>query len=169
MLLFFLFSGHYWLIQLRRSGAVPVNCCLYLISANNVLKINTMKTKSFVLKLNQITTTLLFITPAQREVVHQSIRVSQVEMLLARLKKCHLREQYARKNCDHKRLINLKNRVIDNINHIKTGNGSITHFKSWIMGNMKGIATQYLPHYLAWFRESHTQYDYQQTLAAAYN
>jgi hypothetical protein len=159
-------------------------------------------------------------TPAQGEVVHQSIRVSQVEVPinelfqpffdaspfcphrnsaylrkraksgetqsyrshhcgktfniktntpLARLRKCHLLEEYARKNCDHKRLINLKNRVIDNINHIKTGNGSITHFKSWIMGNMKGIATQYLPNYLAWFRKSHTQYDYQQTLAAAYN
>lgn len=39
-----------------------------------------MKTKSFVLKLNQITTALLSMTPAQREVVHQSIRTSQVEM-----------------------------------------------------------------------------------------
>ena len=39
-----------------------------------------MKTKSFVLKLNQITTALLSMTPAQREAVHQSIRTSQVEM-----------------------------------------------------------------------------------------
>jgi hypothetical protein len=39
-----------------------------------------MKTKSFVLKLNQITTALLSMTPALREAVHQSIRTSQVEM-----------------------------------------------------------------------------------------
>jgi hypothetical protein len=39
-----------------------------------------MKTKSFVLKLNQITTAFLSMTPALREAVHQSIRTSQVEM-----------------------------------------------------------------------------------------
>ncbi|WP_211235671.1 IS1 family transposase, partial [Psychromonas arctica] len=39
-----------------------------------------MNTKSFVQNLNQITTTLISMTPAQREVVHQSIRASQVEM-----------------------------------------------------------------------------------------
>lgn len=39
-----------------------------------------MNAKSFVLKLNQITTALLSMTPAQREVVHQSIRTSQVEI-----------------------------------------------------------------------------------------
>ena len=299
-----------------------------------------MKTKSFVLKLNQITSALLSMTPAQREVVHQSIRTSQVEMPinelfqpifdtspscphcssthlrkwgksggtqryrcnccaktfniktktpLARLRKCHLWEEYARcmelkltlrqaasichinlktaflwrhrflmantaktqdtlsgiievdeffmacsekgskklskgrkarkrgsdadkrtkdeqvaillsidrskhivskvlaadtareietnfeshitshsvlcsdgawpyvnvaehKSCDHKRLINGKHRVIDNIYHIQTVNGAITHFKSWVIGKMKGVATKYLPNYLAWFR-----------------
>ena len=315
-----------------------------------------MKTKSFVLKLNQITTALLSMTPAQRETVHQSIRTSQVEMPinelfqpifdaspscphctsahlrkwgksgepqryrcnhcaktfniktktpLARLRKCHLWEEYARcielkltlrqaasichinlktaflwrhrflmakaskkqdtlsgiievdeffmassekgskhltngrkarkrggdadkrtkdeqvaillsidrsqhivskvlaadtaleietnfeshitshsvlcsdgawpyvkiaehKSCDHKRLINGKNRVIGNIYHIQTVNGTITHFKSWVIGNMKGIATKYLPNYLAWFRESNAKYDFQQILVAAY-
>ena len=39
-----------------------------------------MNTKSFVKKLNQITSTLLSMTSAQREVVHQSIRTPQVEM-----------------------------------------------------------------------------------------
>jgi hypothetical protein len=47
-------------------------------------------------------------------------------------------------------------------------NGSITHFKSWVIGNMKGIATKYLPHYLAWFRQSNAKYDFQQILVAAY-
>ena len=63
----------------------------------------------------------------------------------------------ARKSGDHKRLVNGKNRVLDDIFHIQTVNGSITHLKSWIIGNMKGIATQYL----AWFRESHIKYDHQ--------
>ena len=42
------------------------------------------------------------------------------------------------KNCDHKRLINGKNRVTESIYHIQTVNGSIAHFKSWIIGKMKG-------------------------------
>ena len=56
-----------------------------LISAHNALKVKTMKTKSFTLKLNQITSALLSMTPAQREVVHQSIRTSQVEMPIQEL------------------------------------------------------------------------------------
>jgi hypothetical protein len=72
------------------------------------------------------------------------------------------------KSCDHKRLINAKNRVIGNIYPIQTVNGSITHFKSWVIGNMKGIATKYLPHYLAWFRQSNAKYDFQKILVAAY-
>jgi len=72
------------------------------------------------------------------------------------------------KHCDHKRLINGKNRVIENIYHIQTVNGYITHFKSWVIGKMKGIATKYLPHYLAWFRESSAKYDFQKILVAAY-
>ena len=72
------------------------------------------------------------------------------------------------KNCDHKRLINGKDRVIENIYHIQTVNGSITHFKSWVIGKMKGVATKYLPHYLAWFRESSANLNYQQILQSAY-
>ncbi|WP_166372148.1 IS1595 family transposase [Psychromonas sp. SA13A] len=72
------------------------------------------------------------------------------------------------KNCVHKRLINGKNRVIENIYHIQTVNGAITHFKSWVVGKMKGVATKYLPHYLTWFRESSAKYDFQQILLAAY-
>ena len=74
----------------------------------------------------------------------------------------------AHKSCDHKRLINAKNRVIENIYHIQTVNGSITHFKSWVIGKMKGIATKYLSNYLAWFRESSAKYDFQQILVTAY-
>ncbi|MFT6926217.1 MAG: hypothetical protein ACJAZP_001818 [Psychromonas sp.] len=47
-----------------------------------------------------------------------------------------------------------KNKVINKIYYIQTMNGAITHFKSWIDGKMRGVATKYLPHYLAWFRES---------------
>ena len=39
-----------------------------------------MKTKSFVKKFNQITKALLAMTPAQRDVVNQSIQSSQVEI-----------------------------------------------------------------------------------------
>ena len=42
------------------------------------------------------------------------------------------------KSCDHKRLINGMNRVIGNIYHIQTVNGSITHFKSSVVGNHEG-------------------------------
>ena len=72
------------------------------------------------------------------------------------------------KNCDHKRLINGKGTVIENVYHIQTVNCSITHFKSWVIGKMKGIATKYLPSYLAWFRENTSKYDFKQILVAAY-
>ena len=72
------------------------------------------------------------------------------------------------KNCDHKRLINDKIRVIYKVYHIQTVNGAIAHFKSWVNGKMKGVATKYLSHYLAWFRESNAKLDKQQILAAAY-
>lgn len=71
-------------------------------------------------------------------------------------------------NCDHKRLINNKVRVIDKIYHIQTVNGSIANFKSWVNGQMKGVATKYLAHYLAWFKESYAKLDKQQILRAAY-
>jgi len=69
---------------------------------------------------------------------------------------------------DHKRLINGKTRVINNIYHIQTVNAAIMHFKSWTIGKMKGVASKYLPHYLAWFRESNAHYDSEQILIAAY-
>jgi hypothetical protein len=72
------------------------------------------------------------------------------------------------KNCDHIRLINGKNIAIGNIYYIQTVNGLIIHFKSWMIGNMKVIATKYLPNYLAWFRQSKAKYDFQQILVAAY-
>jgi hypothetical protein len=56
-----------------------------------------MKTKSFVLKLNQITAALLSMTPAQREVVHQSIRTSQVEMPINELFQPHCTTAHLRK------------------------------------------------------------------------
>ena len=71
-------------------------------------------------------------------------------------------------NCDHKRLISSKNRVIDKIYHIQTVNGAIAHFKGWIDIKMRGVATKYLPHYLAWFRESNSKLNYQQILQSAY-
>ncbi|EDQ00568.1 Hypothetical transposase [Shewanella benthica KT99] len=72
------------------------------------------------------------------------------------------------KNCDHKRLINNKIIVIDKIYHIQTVNGVIAHFKSWANGQMKGVATKYLSHYLAWFKESNAKLDNLQILKAAY-
>ena len=63
------------------------------------------------------------------------------------------------KKCDHKRLIIGKVRVIDKVYHIQTVNGAIAHFKGWINGKMKGVATKYLSNYLAWFRESNANFD----------
>jgi transposase-like protein len=70
--------------------------------------------------------------------------------------------------CDHKRLINNKNRVIEKIYHIQTVNGVISNLKAWINGKMKGVATKYLSHYLAWNRESYAKLNNQQILLAAY-
>lgn len=72
------------------------------------------------------------------------------------------------KNCGHKRLINNKVRVIDKVYHTQTVNGAIAHFKGWINGKMKGVATKYLSYYLAWFRESNAKLDKQKILAAAF-
>jgi hypothetical protein len=71
-------------------------------------------------------------------------------------------------NCDHKRLISSENRVLDKIYHIQTVNGAIAHFKGWVDVKMRGVATKYLPHYLAWFRESCSKLNYQQILQFAY-
>ena len=72
------------------------------------------------------------------------------------------------KNCDHKRLINNKVRVMDSIYHIQTVNGAIANFKAWVNGNMKGVATKYLSNYLAWFKKSSAKLDKQQILISAY-
>jgi transposase-like protein len=71
-------------------------------------------------------------------------------------------------NCDHKRLISSENRVLDKIYHIQTVNGAIAHFKGWVDVKMRGVATKYLPHYLAWFRESSSNLNSQQILQSAY-
>jgi transposase-like protein len=70
--------------------------------------------------------------------------------------------------CDHKRLISSVTRVLDNIYHIQTVNGAIAHFKGWVDVKMRGVATKYLPHYLAWFRENSSNFNYQQILQSAY-
>jgi hypothetical protein len=72
------------------------------------------------------------------------------------------------KSCDHKRLINNKVRVLDSVYHIQTVNGAIAHFKGWVNVKMRGVATKYLSHYLAWFRESNAKLNEQQILEAAY-
>jgi len=72
------------------------------------------------------------------------------------------------KSCDHKRLINKKFRVLDSVYHIQTVNGAIAHFKGWVNVKMRGVATKYLSHYLAWFRESNAKLNEQQILEAAY-
>jgi hypothetical protein len=57
----------------------------------------------------------------------------------------HAYEEIAKvTQCEHKRLISTKNRVIVN--------GAIAHFKGWIDVKMRGVATKYLSHYLAWFK-----------------
>lgn len=71
-------------------------------------------------------------------------------------------------NCDHKRLISSESRVIDKIYHIQTVNGAIAHFKGWVDGKMRGVATKYLPHYLAWFRGIYSKLNSQQILKFAY-
>jgi hypothetical protein len=70
--------------------------------------------------------------------------------------------------CDHKRPISTKNRVIDKVYHIKTVNGAIAHFKYWTERIMRGIATKYLSHYLAWFKETRAKLDKNQILIATY-
>lgn len=72
------------------------------------------------------------------------------------------------KSCDHKRLINNKVRVLDSVYHIQTVNGAIAHFKGWVNVKMRGVATKYLSHYLAWFRESNAKLNEQKILEAAY-
>jgi hypothetical protein len=65
----------------------------------------------------------------------------------------HAYEEIAKvTQCEHKRLISTKNRVIDKVYHIQTVNGAIAHFKGWIDVKMRGVATKYLSHYLAWFK-----------------
>jgi hypothetical protein len=67
-----------------------------------------------------------------------------------------------------KRLINDKNRAPEKIYHIQTVNGVIANLKAWINGKIKGVASKYLSHYLAWNRESDAKLHNQQILIAAY-
>jgi hypothetical protein len=46
-------------------------------------------------------------------------------------------------------------------------NRAIAHFKGWVDGKMKGVATKYLSNYLAWFRESNVKLNQQEILVAA--
>ena len=73
------------------------------------------------------------------------------------------------KNCMHKRLLTMGNRVQENVYHIQTVNGAIAHFKYWVDRKMRGVATKYLSHYLAWFKEIRAKLDKQQILVAAYH
>jgi len=58
--------------------------------------------------------------------------------------------------------------ALDKVYHIQTVNGAIANFKGWINGKMKGLATEYLPNYLAWFKKSNAKLDKQEILFAAY-
>jgi len=49
---------------------------------NNLLREQDMDTKTFVNQLSQITESLLAMTPAQREIVHQAIQTSQAEIIV---------------------------------------------------------------------------------------
>jgi len=81
----------------------------------------------------------------------------------------HAYEEIAKvTQCSHKRLISTQKRVIDKVYHIQTVNGGIAHFKDWTERKMRGVATKYLAHYLAWFKETRAKLDKQQILAAAY-
>jgi hypothetical protein len=80
----------------------------------------------------------------------------------------HAYEEIAKvTQCAHKRLISTQNRVIDKVYHIQTVNDAIAHFKDWTTRKMRGVATQYLAHYFAWFKETKDKLDKQQILAAA--
>jgi hypothetical protein len=70
--------------------------------------------------------------------------------------------------CGHKRLISTQKRVIEKVYHIQTVNGAIAHFKDWTERRMRGIATKYLAHYLAWFKETRAKLDKKEILLAAY-
>jgi transposase-like protein len=81
----------------------------------------------------------------------------------------HAYEEIAKvTKCEHKRLISTKNRVIDKVYHIQTVNGAIAHFKDWTERRMRGVASKYLAHYLAWFKETRANLDKKQILVAAY-
>jgi hypothetical protein len=49
-----------------------------------------------------------------------------------------------------------------------TAYAAIAHFKGWVNVKMRGVATKYLSHYLAWFRESNAKLNEQLILEAAY-
>jgi len=54
---------------------------------------------------------------------------------------------------DHKRLIAINNqRVIDGVYHIQTLNNWMMRWKQWLR-QFNGVGTNYLDHYIAWFRQ----------------
>ena len=58
--------------------------------------------------------------------------------------------------------------IAANFANNKTVNGAIALFKSWVNGQMRGVTTKYLSHYLAWFKESNAKLDKRRILIAAY-
>ena len=53
---------------------------------------------------------------------------------------------------EHKRIVALDgNRVLEGVYHIQTLNNFIMRWKSWLK-RFHGVGTEYLDHYLAWFR-----------------
>lgn len=44
--------------------------------------------------------------------------------------------------------------VRDRVYHVQTANQYHGALRSWIQGRLRGVATKYLPHYLAWMRLS---------------
>lgn len=70
---------------------------------------------------------------------------------------------------DHKRLIGSdKKRVLDEVYHIQTLNNYTMRWKSWLV-RFQGVGTEYLEHYLTWFRfmEQHKQHSEEDWIRAA--
>jgi hypothetical protein len=42
--------------------------------------------------------------------------------------------------------------VLDKVHHVQSANSYQERLKTWIQGNLRGVATKYLPNHLAWMR-----------------
>lgn len=73
-----------------------------------------------------------------------------------------------KKECDHKQLNSNKNRVLEKVYHIQNVNGAIAHFRGWVEDKMRGVATKYLSHYLAWFRMGYCKCGHVDMIKRAY-